>query len=83
MERLEDVSKSIAVSDMFFSVAKEVREKATNKVALSKNFFLIYNILVIVLLNYLTTGFGRPRTKQKKTIKPNYYTTNKFIFFTI
>jgi hypothetical protein len=26
VERLEDVSKSIAVSDMFFSVANEVKE---------------------------------------------------------
>jgi hypothetical protein len=38
VERLEDVSKSIAVSDMFFSVANEVKEKATTKAALKNNF---------------------------------------------
>ena len=36
--------------------------------------------MVINLLKYLTSAFGRPRTKQKKTIKPNYFTTKINLF---
>jgi hypothetical protein len=60
---------ALIVSTTGFTIVKFVFAKQTNPLAQKKlkiknNFSK--NNLVISLLNYLTSGFGRPSTNQKK-----------------